>query len=130
MKTKRQAQREARQMYQLCVVNGSLDDRRVRQVVQRLVDSGRPGALAILTPLQRLLRLDRQKRSAAVESAAPLTAQARATMEAGLLGRFGQGIVVSFKDNPALIGGVRIKVGSNVYDGSVQGRLAALASRF
>jgi len=130
MKTKRQARREARQMYQLCVVNGSLDDRRVRQVVQRLVDSRRPGALAILTPLQRLLRLDRQKRSAAVESAAPLTAQARATMEAGLLGRFGQGIVVSFNDNPALIGGVRIKVGSNVYDGSVQGRLAALASRF
>src|SRR5438105_2652581 len=100
MKTKRQAQREARQAFQLCLVNGSLDDRRVRQVVQRVVDSGRPGALAILAPLQRLLRLDRQKHSAAVESAAPLTAESRAMIETGLLGRFGRGIVVSFAENP------------------------------
>ena len=35
-----------------------------------------------------------------------------------------------FAQNPALIGGMRIKVGSDVYDGSVQARLAALQESF
>jgi F-type H+-transporting ATPase subunit delta len=130
MKTKRQAQREAREMFQLCLVNGILDENRAREVVQRIVHAGRPGALPVLTRLQRLLRLDHQKHSAEVESAVPLADGSRAMIESELLRRFGEGIVVTFADNPALIGGVRIRVGSNVYDGSVQGRLAALESCF
>jgi len=130
MKTSKQAQREARQLFHLCLVDGSLDESRVRQIVRRIVDARRSGALEILSRLQRLVRLDREKHSAAVESAAPLTADMRASIEVGLLRRFGPGIVNSFSDNPALIGGVRIKVGSMVYDASVKGRLAALEARF
>ena len=130
MKTRKQAQREARQIFQLCLVDGSLDEARVRQVVSRLVDAKRPGTLPVLTRLQRLVRLDREKHSAEVESAAPLTAEAQAAIEAGVAKRFGRGVVTSFRDNPALIGGVRIKVGSNVYDDSIKGRLAALEALF
>jgi F-type H+-transporting ATPase subunit delta len=130
MKTKKQAQREARQIFQLCVVDGSLDETRVRQVVSRLVDAKRPGTLPVLTRLQRLIRLDREKHSAEVESAAPLTADARAAIEAGVVKRFGQGVVTSFRDNPALIGGVRVKVGSTVYDDTIKARLAALEEQF
>ena len=130
MKTRKQAQREARQIFQLCQVDGSLDEARVRQVVSRLVDAKRPGTLPVLTRLQRLVRLDREKHSAEVESAAPLTAEAQAAIEAGVAKRFGRGVVTSFRDNPALIGGVRIKVGSNVYDDSIKGRLAALEALF
>jgi F-type H+-transporting ATPase subunit delta len=36
---------------------------------------------------------------------------------------------ISFTESPALIGGMRIRVGSDVYDGSLQRRLAALAAR-
>jgi F-type H+-transporting ATPase subunit delta len=43
---------------------------------------------------------------------------------------YGQGLDISFAQNPALIGGLRIKVGSDVYDGSVQSRLAALQESF
>jgi F-type H+-transporting ATPase subunit delta len=130
MKTTKQAQRDARQVFQLCLVNGSLDEGRVRQVVRRLVDANRSGTLPILTHFHRLVRLDREKHSADVESAAPLTADAQASIEAGLVKRFGPGMIVSFRDNPALIGGVRIKVGSNVYDDTIKGRLAALQARF
>ena len=130
MKTRKQAQREARQIFQLCQVDGSLDEARVRQVVSRLVDAKRPGTLPVLTRLQRLVRLDREKHSAEVETAAPLTAEAQAAIEAGVAKRFGRGVVTSFRDNPALIGGVRIKVGSNVYDDSIKGRLAALEALF
>jgi F-type H+-transporting ATPase subunit delta len=37
---------------------------------------------------------------------------------------------INFVQNPALIGGLRIKVGSDVYDGSVQARLNKLAESF
>ncbi len=43
MKTAKQAQREARQLFRLCLVNGSLDESRARRVVQRLVDAAGPG---------------------------------------------------------------------------------------
>ena len=43
MKTAKQAQRDARQLFRLCLADGSLDEDRARRVVRRLVDAGRPG---------------------------------------------------------------------------------------
>ena len=43
---------------------------------------------------------------------------------------YGRGLLMSYADNPALVGGVRITVGSDVYDGSIKGRLTALSERF
>jgi F-type H+-transporting ATPase subunit delta len=130
MKTTRQARREARQLFRLCLVNESLDENRVRQIVQRVIEGGRPGGLAILSRFQRLVRLDRTRHSAVVESAAALPLDVRASFDASLTRLYGGGIVTSFAENPALLGGVRIKVGSDVYDGSVKARLAALEARF
>ena len=59
MKTKRQAQHEARRLFRLCLVEGSLDEGLVRAVVQQVIDAGRPGSLSLLTRFQRLVRLDR-----------------------------------------------------------------------
>jgi F0F1-type ATP synthase delta subunit len=39
-------------------------------------------------------------------------------------------LTTSFKENPALIAGMRIKVGSDVYDGSIQAHLAAIEESF
>ena len=44
----------------------------------------------------------------------------------GLVKRYGAGLNFTFRQNPALIGGMRIQVGSDVYDGSIQSRLAQL----
>jgi F-type H+-transporting ATPase subunit delta len=130
MKTARQAQREARQLFRLCLANGSLDETRTRIVVQRLADAGKPGALATLSKLQRLVRLDRAKHRADVTSATPLSADVRGQLEAALAERHGRDVVTSFAEDPALLGGVRVAVGSDVYDGTIRGRLAALEARF
>jgi F-type H+-transporting ATPase subunit delta len=130
MKTARQAQREARQLFRLCLVNGSLDEARARRVVQRMLDRARPGGLSVLSRFGRLVRLDRLEHSAEVESAEPLTADLRASIHASLTRLYGQGMTTSFAEDPTLIAGMRIKVGSDVYDGSVKGGLAALESRF
>ena len=75
------------------------------------------------------MRLERDRHTAVVESAAPLAGSVRDTVQAGLTRVYGRGLETSFGQNPALIGGMRIKVGSDVYDGSVRARLAALEAR-
>jgi F-type H+-transporting ATPase subunit delta len=130
MKTARQAKRDARQLYFLCRIDGLLDEQRVRRVVQTILDERRSGGLAILSRFLRLVRLDRARHSAEVESAEPLPAEIRARVAASLEQLHGRGLTTSFAENPDLLGGVRIKVGSDVYDGSVKGRLGALEARF
>jgi F-type H+-transporting ATPase subunit delta len=128
MKSKRKIATSARRLARFCVVNGQLDEARVRRVVAAAVASNRRGTTAMLTRFYRLIRLDRERHSAIVESATPLSEQARADIVAGVAARHGAGIATTFADNPALIGGMRVKVGSDVYDGSVRGRLAAIES--
>jgi len=129
MATRRQRARSAKQLYRLCLVNGVLDEGRVRLVVDRAVLGGRRGAVDVLSDFRRLVRLDRQRHTAHVVSAAPLPDDLRADVEARVERLYGRDIETSFSDDPALIGGMRLTVGSDVYDGSVRARLAAIAAR-
>ena len=128
-KTSRRAKRMARELFQLCRPDGALDADRVRVVAQRLAEGRERGSLAVLSELHRRVRLDRARHTALVESAAPLTDDVRREVEATLTRLYGQGLAMDFSLNPDLIGGLRIRVGSDVYDGTVQRRLAAIAER-
>jgi len=128
MKTAKQSEREARQLYRLCLVQGRLDEDRARTVVHDVIDAGRTGRVAVLSRFRRLVKLDRLQHTATVESAAPLADDLRTTIASGLTRLYGESTAIAFADNPSLIGGIRIQVGSNVYDGSVKGRLSALAA--
>ena len=129
MKANRKLRRVARRLFRLCRVDGRLDAERVRLVAQRIAGSGRRGTLAILGDLLRLVRLDRDGHRAIVESATPLPDDLRIDVQARLARLYGEGLDTSFEINPRLIGGMRIRVGSDVYDASVRARLAALEAR-
>jgi F-type H+-transporting ATPase subunit delta len=129
MKANRKLRRVARRLFRQCRVDGRLDAERVRVVAQRIAGSGRRGTLAILGDLLRLVRLDRDAHRAIVESATPLPDDMRNDVQSGLARVYGQGIETSFGINPRLIGGMRIQVGSDVYDASVRAKLAALEAR-
>jgi F-type H+-transporting ATPase subunit delta len=129
MKANSKARRRARTLYRLCVVGGALDGNRARRVSRRLGSSARRGSLPILAEFRRLVHLDHDRHAAVVESATPLAAPVRDGILADLSRLYGPGLHTSFLENPTLVGGVRIKVGSDVYDGSLQGRLAALEAR-
>jgi len=129
MKSNRKIARSARRLFRLCLVNGVLDEARTREVARRIALSGRRGSRAILSNFLRLVRLDLARRVAMVESAAPLPDDVRESVAAGLASTYGAGVTATFSVNPALVGGMRIKVGSDVYDGSVRARLAALQAR-
>jgi F-type H+-transporting ATPase subunit delta len=126
MKISKQAKRDAKQLFNVCVVDGALADDRVRQAVSKVVE-GRPrGYVGILHHFQRLVKLDIDKRTAKVESATGLTGEQQASVQANLEKRYGGGLNLTFSVNPVLIGGLRIQIGSDVYDGSVHGRLMQL----
>ncbi len=130
MKMTKRTRQTAKRLYRLCLVNGLLDERRTRQVIQSIIKAKRRGGLALLSYFQRLVKLDLAQHTAKVESAVPLPAQLRAKIQADLAQIYGPGISTSFVHNPNLIGGMRIKVGCDVYDGSISGRLAALEKSF
>jgi F-type H+-transporting ATPase subunit delta len=130
MKINKQAKREAKQLFRYCLVSGLLDENRVRNVVQYVVAAGHRDCPAILSHFRRLVRLEIVRRTATVESAAPLPPDLQAAIEAGLKRRYGPGLSTTFGHRPALIGGMRIQVGSDVYDGSVRAGLAALEKSF
>ncbi|MCX6928030.1 MAG: F0F1 ATP synthase subunit delta [Verrucomicrobia bacterium] len=49
---------------------------------------------------------------------------------ANLTRRYGSGLIFDFSQKPGLLGGLRVQIGSDVFDGSVQARLAALDTTF
>jgi F-type H+-transporting ATPase subunit delta len=130
MKTTRQTLREAKRLFRLCMADGALDEDRVRHVVQAVIDSGRPGMLKVLSRFHRLVRIQRASRSAKIESPSLLSGDVRTSIESDLTRLYGRGVMTSYEEKPALLGGVRITVGSDVYDGSILARLAELEERF
>jgi F-type H+-transporting ATPase subunit delta len=126
MKANKRARREAKQLFRLCLVDGLLEENRARQVVQQIIAAKPRGYLGTLSYFRRLVELHTARHTAKVESALTLPADFQANVQTGMARAYGPGLTTSFAENPALIGGMRIRVGSDVYDGSVQARLAAL----
>jgi F0F1-type ATP synthase delta subunit len=130
MKQKQQNLRDAKQLLRLCLMTGGLDENRVFQVVQLVSRTGNRQRFDVLAKFRRLLRLDYLRRAATVESVAELSPDFQADIRTNLLQIYGPDLSISFATNPALIGGMRIVAGSDVYDGSIRGSLAALEESF
>ncbi|MFO1478450.1 MAG: F0F1 ATP synthase subunit delta [Verrucomicrobiota bacterium] len=130
MKISKQSRRDAKQLFRACVTGGVLDEKRVRETVSKVAEAKPRGYMEILSHFQRLLKLEIESRTAVVEGAVPVPADLRKDVTSQLERIYGPGLNITFRENPALIGGLKVKVGSDVYDGSVQQRLNALAESF
>jgi F-type H+-transporting ATPase subunit delta len=130
MKINKQAKREAKALFRSCVKDGLLQEALARSAVQGVLQAKPRGYHAVLSHFQRLLRLDLDRRTARVESAVSLTPDLVAKVNSDLARVYGPGLNISFSQNASLIGGMRVRVGSDVFDGSVQARLAALRESF
>ena len=126
MKISKEARKVSRQLFRASFTNGQLDEAKASESLARLIASKPRNLHGTLSQFQRLLRLEVQKRHALVESATPLTPDLGAEVISDLEKRYGSGITSEFRLNPELIGGVRVRIGSDVWDGSVRGRLERL----
>jgi len=123
MKISKIATATARRLFGLCQTDGRLDEGKLRTAVASLV-AGKPrDYVAILSALQRLTRLEMERRMVTVESAVDLDEASRQRVATGLAKQYGPDLKITYQTTPTLLGGLRIRVGNDVFDGSVKGRL-------
>lgn len=130
MKVSKSAAANARRLFGICQTGGRLDEGKLRTVIAKLVETKPRDFKGILGGLQKLTRIELDRRKVTVESAVALDEASRQRVVAGLANQYGPDLAVQYQVTPALIGGLRIRVGNDVFDGSVQGRLARLADAF
>ena len=128
MKISKEARRTSRQLFRACMVDGKLDESRVRTVVNGVASSKPRGYIGMLDAFSRLVANEVSRQRALVESASALSPATQTELQASLSKKYGRQLTLVFTVNPELLGGIRVKVGSDVWDGSVKARLEGLAA--
>ncbi len=126
MKASKETRRLARELLRGSFKDGRLDAARVSGFVRSMIEKKPRDYVRALEMYQRLLRLEVEKRHATIESASALDEKARTEMIGNLKRRYGNDLTTEFRIKPELLGGMRIRVGSDVWDSSVQNRLQRL----
>jgi F-type H+-transporting ATPase subunit delta len=102
----------------------------VRRFLGTLLEAGQLDQLdAILLEFDHLVRRRPELKLAQVTSAVALTEIEKDALRVKLVDRFGSDLEFEFNVDASLIGGVYLRVGDQVIDGSVSGKLAALRDR-
>ena len=130
MKVNREAASTARRAFSMCLEGDVLNEDKLRKAFKLIARVKPRNWQAMLHQLKKLTRLQLEKRQVRVESAAGLTDQEMDRVKADLAKRYGAGLEFEFWINPDLLGGMRIRVGNDVWDGSVKNRLDRLANSF
>lgn len=129
MKISKDIRQLSRKLVRASYVDGALDRGRINSLVQGIMAQKPRSYIQLLENYQRLLRLELEKRKATIESATELDPEAGRKIVAGLEKKYGVGLTTDFVVNPALLGGVRVRVGSDVWDSSVRNRLERLQQK-
>jgi F-type H+-transporting ATPase subunit delta len=126
MRINKEIRQLSREMLRASSTDGQLDPGKIVSLVQSLIAKRPRHFLDILQHYKRLLRLEIDKRHARIESATQLAPQAAVDIIERLKKKYGGDLTSEFVVDPALLGGVRIRVGSDVWDGTVRSRLQRL----
>lgn len=99
----------------------------VRKFLGTLLEAGQLDDLdAILSEFAKMVERRPERHIAHVTSAVPLTSEETLALQAKLRDRFGLELEFQFEVDPSLVGGVLLRVGDQVIDGTVAGKLTAL----
>ena len=126
MKLNKEIRQLSRKMLQASFTDGQLDPGRISSLVDSLVTRKPRNYVAALKNYKRLLRLELEKRHATIETASEVDSAVRSEIEANLKSKYGNDLSTEFHVAPELLGGMRIRVGNDVWDGSVRNRLERL----
>ncbi len=126
MKINKEIRQLSRQMLRASFTDGQLDQGKIVSLVQSLITKKPRRFLDVLQNYKRLLRLEIEKRHATIESASELSPQNSSEILAKLKQKYGDDLTTEFRTDPMFLGGMRIRVGSDVWDGTVRNRLQQL----
>jgi F-type H+-transporting ATPase subunit delta len=130
MKVSKDARKLSRLMLRNSFTSGKLDEQKVSGMVQSVLEAKPRHYVAVLQDYQHLLQLEAEKRRAVIESATPLNRSLGERIIENLKGRYGEDLTAEFRTNPELLGGLKIKIGNDVWDGSIKERLNQLQGSF
>ncbi len=126
MKINKEIRQLSREMLRASFTDGQIDRGKIRSLVQSLIAKKPRRYLDILQYYKRLVRLEIAKRHARIESSTQISPETSARIVENLKKTRGRDLTTEFVINPELLGGVRIRMGSDVWDGSVRDRLERL----
>ena len=126
MKVNKEIRQLSREMLRASFTDGQFDRGKIASLVQSLISKRPRRYIDILQHYKRLLRLEIEKRHARIESASELSPQAAFDIGARLKRKYGEELTTEFIVDPALLGGLRVRVGSDVWDGTLRNRLQRL----
>jgi len=126
MKINREIRQLSREMLRASFTDGQLDSGRISSLVDSLIARKPRHYVDVLKNYRRLLRLELEKRQAKIESANEMDSATSSELVSNLKKKYGSDLTTEVIVNPELLGGMRIRVGSDVWDGTVRNRLERL----
>ena len=126
MKINREIRQLSREMLRASFTDGQLDPGRISSLVDSLIARKPRRYIDVLKNYRRLLRLELEKRQAKIETANEMDSATSSELVSNLKKRYGSDLTAEFVVNRELLGGMRIRVGSDVWDGTVRNRLERL----
>ena len=126
MKINKETRQLSKELLRASFTNGRLDGERIASLVKSLIEKKPRHYIKVLEAYKRLLRLEIEKSSATIETATELAPESSAQIVANLKRKYGSDLAARFVVNSELLGGMRIRVGSDVWDSSVRNRLHRL----
>ena len=126
MKINKEIRQLSKEMLRASFTDGQLDRGKIGSLVQSLIAKKPRHYIDILHYYKRLLRLEIEKRQAKIESAGELSPEAAFQIGGRLKRRYGEDLTTEFVVDPTLLGGLRVRVGNDVWDGTVRSRLERL----
>jgi len=126
MKINKETRQLSKGLLRASFTAGQLDSGRISSLLKSLIEKKPRHYIQILEAYQRLLRLEIEKRAATIETVTELPSDAQQQIVENLKRKYGSDLTARFVMNPELLGGMRIRVGSDVWDSSVRNRLQRL----
>ena len=126
MKINKEIRQLSRAMLRASFTDGQLDPGRINSLVDSLIAKKPRHYVDVLKNYRRLLRLELEKRQAKIETASEVDSSTKSELITNLKKKYGGDLTADFVVNPQLLGGMRIRVGSDVWDGTVRNRLERL----
>ena len=122
------AQQFARQLFSLSLVDGAVSGDRVAGVLEYIEKHETPNPVMVLKAYYRLIATEVAKGQAIVEHAGAVDDAMLAAIAAAMTKRYGRAVTATARPNAGLLAGLRVHIGDDIYESSIAGQLAALAS--
>lgn len=117
----------AKQLFKLSLVNGAVSPEQVTGVLGYIEQAAPRQSLALLQLYHRAIATELAKSNAVVEHAGPVSEATLRSIAAAMTRKYSRPVAASAKANPQLLAGLRVRVGSDVYESTVAGQLATLS---